>query len=89
MGQWFLAADDGRLCFRRKWHAADGVSPALTSFSHRKSGDMVFQKREPHGEWQVFANSSSKSGDEARKLRHGDYVGKRFRQVEASLSGRR
>jgi hypothetical protein len=84
-GRWFVSGP-GRLCFKAKWHAKDGAASALTCFSHRKKGGTIYQKREPDGEWYAFKNSPTKTGDEYGKVRPGNYVSKRFTQIEARLS---
>ncbi|PRD41259.1 hypothetical protein C5748_22410 [Phyllobacterium phragmitis] len=88
VGVWFITKP-GKLCFRAKWHAKDGTVPALTCFSHRKAGKVVFQKREPDGKWYVFRNAPAKSGDEYAKLRRGNYVSSRLSKIEARLSATR
>lgn len=87
IGQWFIT-DPGKLCFRATWHAADGSARALTCFSHREKDDVIYQKREPDGEWSVFRNAQPRRSDEWAKLRHGDYVAKRLSRIEARLDGR-
>ena len=84
VGRWFLT-DPGKLCFKAKWYAKDGAASAQTCFSHRKKGGLVFQKREPDGEWYVFKNRPTKAGDEYRKVRPGDYVSARFDKIQAKL----
>lgn len=84
VGNWFIT-DPGRLCFRADWHARSGTSPALTCFSHLKKGNVIFQKREPKGDWYVFANAPVRKGDEVTKLRRGDYVVAKLNKVEDKL----
>ncbi|SFU20379.1 DUF995 domain-containing protein [Mesorhizobium sp. YR577] len=86
VGRWFIT-DPGKLCFDAKWYAKDGASSALTCFSHREKNGVVFQKREPDGDWYVFKHARAQAGDEYRKLRLGNYVDARFKRVEARLSG--
>jgi Protein of unknown function (DUF995) len=88
IGRWFLT-DPGKLCFRAEWHAKSGAAPALTCFSHRKKGGVVFQKREPDGEWYAFKHAPVKSNDEYRKLRPGDYVSANFKKIRSKLSASR
>ena len=85
IGHWFLT-DPGKLCFRAEWHAKSGAAPALTCFSHRRKGGVVFQKREPDGEWYAFKNAPVKASDEFRKLRPGDYVSASLKQIRSKLS---
>ncbi|MDW6023472.1 DUF995 domain-containing protein [Mesorhizobium sp. BAC0120] len=88
VGRWFLT-DPGKLCFKADWHAKSGSAPALTCFSHRKKGGVVFQKREPDGEWYAFKNAPIKAGDEYRKLRPGDYVSASLKKIQSRLSASR
>jgi len=88
VGTWFIT-QPGRLCFRADWHARSGTAPALTCFSHRKKGNVIFQKREPDGDWYVFKNARVKSDDEYTKLRSGNYVSSRLKKAEARLSAAR
>ena len=85
VGRWFIA-DTGKLCFKADWYATNGIWPALTCFSHRKKGNVIFQKREPKGDWYVFANAPVRNGDEVTKLRRGNYVASRLMKVEAKLN---
>jgi hypothetical protein len=84
-GRWF-ATSRGKLCFKAKWHAKDGAASTVTCFSHRKKGGTVFQKREPSGEWYVFKTTPAKTRDEYGKIRPGNHVSTRFKQIEARLS---
>jgi hypothetical protein len=45
-----------------------GVASALTCFSHREKGGVVFQKREPDGEWYVFKTTAASTRDEYGKV---------------------
>jgi uncharacterized protein DUF995 len=84
-GRWFLT-QPGKLCFRANWVAKDGQAPALTCFSHRKKGGVIFQKREPGGEWYVFRNNPARKDDEAAKLRGGDRVSSRLAKTKARIA---
>lgn len=88
VGSWFIA-DAGKLCFKADWYARSGTAPALTCFSHRRKGNVIFQKREPEGDWYVFANAPIRKGDEVTKLRRGDYVLARLSKVEGRLGLKR
>ncbi|WP_379066675.1 DUF995 domain-containing protein [Mesorhizobium sp. UC22_110] len=85
VGSWFIA-DAGRLCFRADWYAKSGAAPALTCFSHRRKGNVIYQRREPKGDWYVFANAPVRKGDEITKLRRGDYVVAKLGKVEDKLT---
>lgn len=84
IGTWFLPGP-GKLCFRASWYAKNGVAPALTCFSHRKKDGVVYQKREPDGEWYAFRNAPTRTSDEYRKLRPGDYVSTKLNKVKKRL----
>ncbi|WP_311029549.1 DUF995 domain-containing protein [Mesorhizobium koreense] len=84
-GIWFLTSP-GKLCFRATWYAKSGSAPALTCFSHREKNGVIYQKREPNGEWYVFRNRPTRAGDEYRKLRRGDYVSSKLKRIKAKLS---
>ena len=67
-GNWYMT-ETGNLCFRANWAAVDGDGMAATCFEHRTDGARIFQRRQPDGEWYVFANSPIQPDDEIRKLR--------------------
>jgi hypothetical protein len=72
-GNWFMT-QDGRICFRAKWHATDGAAIATTCFQHRTDGRNNYQRSWPDGEWYIFAHTPRRSGDEINKLKAGDQV---------------
>ncbi|MFB9950109.1 DUF995 domain-containing protein [Rhizobium puerariae] len=84
IGRWFIT-EPGKLCFNADWHAKTGSSNAITCFSHRRDGNVIYQKREPDGEWYVFRNQPMAATDEFAKLRHGDYVGPRLTKIQATV----
>lgn len=84
VGNWFLT-DPGKLCFRATWHARTGAAPALTCFSHRQKDGVVYQRREPDGEWYAFKSTPAKAGDEYRKLLPGDHVDTKLNRIKARL----
>jgi hypothetical protein len=85
VGHWFIS-DPGKLCFQATWYAKTGKAPALTCFSHRKKGNVVFQKREPDGEWYAFKTVPAKASDEYRKMRRGDYVTPQYNHMRKKLA---
>jgi len=87
VGRWFITSP-GKLCFRATWHAADGSAPAVTCFSHREKDGVIYQKREPAGEWYVFRSAPARKSDEYAKLRRGDYVASQLGRIEARLGDR-
>ncbi|MGO6938131.1 DUF995 domain-containing protein [Rhizobium johnstonii] len=85
MGRWFIT-ESGKLCFNADWHAKTGTATAITCFSHRKKGGLIYQKREPDGEWYVFKSAPAQATDEFAKLRRGDYVSSQLGGIETSVS---
>ena len=86
-GRWFIT-EPGKLCFRADWHAADGSAPATTCFSHSEKKGLIYQRREPDGEWYVFKHARARTSDEFAKLRRGDHVGTRMNRIAAQLGQR-
>ncbi|MBB3454727.1 hypothetical protein FHT86_003026 [Rhizobium sp. BK313] len=84
VGHWFVT-DPGRLCFRATWYAKTGKALALTCFSHRKKGNVIFQKRDPNGDWYPFKTTPANVDDEYRKLRPGDYATAGYNRMRAKL----
>jgi hypothetical protein len=84
VGRWFIT-DPGKLCFRAEWRAKDGAAPALTCFSHRIKDGVIYQKREPSGEWYAFRNAPVRRSDEFAKLRSGDHVVSRLGRIQAAV----
>ena len=86
-GRWYIT-ERGKLCFRAEWHAADGSAPATTCFSHREKKGVIYQRREPDGEWYVFKHARARTSDEFAKLRRGDHVGSHMNRIAAELGER-
>ncbi len=84
-GRWFVTGR-GKMCFRAEWRAEDGAASDLTCFSHSKRDGVIYQKREPNGDWYVLKRTPSRVGDEYRKIRRGDYVASRYKNIERRLS---
>jgi hypothetical protein len=87
IGRWFITTP-GKLCFRAQWRATDGSTPVVTCFSHREKDGVIYQKREPDGEWYVFRQVPARKSDEYAKLHRGDYVVTRMRRIETKLGNR-
>jgi hypothetical protein len=81
-GIWFIPGG-GKLCFRAKWHGAGGDSNALSCFEHRQAGRILYQRRVPDGEWYVFRSSHRNLADAFMKLKYGDYVSRKQKQIKA------
>jgi hypothetical protein len=84
VGHWSVTAP-GKLCFRATWYAKTGKALALTCFSHRKKGNVIFQKREPDGDWYPFKTIPAKVDDEYQKLRSGDYATAGYNRMRVKL----
>ncbi|MDM8347074.1 DUF995 domain-containing protein [Pseudochrobactrum sp. sp1633] len=84
-GIWFIT-DPGKLCFRATWHERGGTVPATTCFSHRGSNGVIYQRREPGGDWYVFKNAPVRKGNEITKFRRGDYVSRRVDQMMPNMA---
>jgi hypothetical protein len=76
-GRW-IVTDTGLLCFRADWHTPAGTYPDKTCFSHRISGQTIYQKKEPSGDWYVFRHEVPAEGDEFGKLVREDLVSARL-----------
>lgn len=83
VGRWTVS-DHGRLCFKAQWHTVSGVYPNTTCFSHKKFGDIVYQRRQPSGDWYVFKHAKP-ADDEFSKLADQDLVSKNLERIKAGL----
>lgn len=83
-GYWFLL-DQGRLCFRAIWVASAGQAEAVTCFGHRQKEGVIFQRKEPNGEWYVFKNTPPAQGDASEDLRPGDMAMRDVYRVATEL----
>lgn len=84
-GMWFIT-EPGKLCLRATWQEKSGIFPVLTCFSHREKDGVIYQRREPDGEWYAFKNAPVRKGDEFTKLRRGDYVSRRFNRMAEAMA---
>ena len=87
-GNWFMTPT-GNLCFRANWASVTGEGVAATCFEHRTDGARIFQRRQPDGEWYVFADSPIQPDNEINKLRPGDAVFSRYERNRAEVARRR
>lgn len=87
-GRWTVN-DLGQLCMRGTWTNAEGSARASTCFGHKKIGDTIYQKRQPHGEWYIFKHARTRSSDEFTKLVASDTVSMKARQLKKDLSNGR
>ena len=73
-GMWFLPWQ-GKVCFRARWQGVDYNVKKTSCFGHRITPQgVIWQRREPDGEWYVFRNVPGKSTDGIRQLRLGNRV---------------
>lgn len=72
-GRWSVN-NDGVLCFKAVWTAADGSDTAKTCFEHVRDRGTIYQRRLPDGEWYIFKTYRPKASDEIRKLVRKDTV---------------
>lgn len=73
-GFW-VAADDGKLCFSGTWRLSGKSRGRFerSCFSHKKTDGTIFQKREPKGDWYAFMHDPPQPTDQ--KLESGDKTG--------------
>lgn len=81
-GRWTLT-DSGRLCFKAQWHSVSGVAPNKTCFSHKKRGDVIYQRKEPSGAWYVFRHATPAVDDEFSKLVSQDLVASDLERIKS------
>lgn len=85
LGRWDVD-DNGKLCIRAKWYAADGAGGSATCFGHIRIGQTVYQRRYPNGHWYVFRHAREKPGDEVGKLIAADSVSGRAAALKQRMS---
>jgi hypothetical protein len=83
-GRWVIT-ETGWLCLNATWYSERGAFPAKTCFSHRIDNGVIYQKREPTGEWFVFRHSRPKDSDEAHKLVATDLVSQQRDNIKTTL----
>lgn len=83
-GRWFLTWM-GKACFNANWHGADYDVEKLTCFGHRTDGKVIYQRKEPIGDWYVFKSRNGGHGDAIAKLLLGDYVSAGLNRNRATL----
>jgi hypothetical protein len=83
-GRWIITSS-GRLCFKARWQSSSGSHPAKTCFIHKQHRGVIYQRKEPSGDWYVFKHAISKDGDEIRKLTNEDLVSKELEKIKSQL----
>jgi hypothetical protein len=83
-GFWWVN-DQGAICFDGTWRTKEGANSAITCFSHRTDGRVLYQRRNPSGAWYVFKSDPVKSGDEFEKLKAGDQVKAQLETVRTEV----
>ncbi|TCU20816.1 uncharacterized protein DUF995 [Rhizobium azibense] len=87
-GRW--AVDDlGQMCMRATWTNEEGPNRVSTCFGHRKIGRVIYQKRQPDGNWYIFRHASARAGDEYLKLVPADTVSANADAYRQKLMARR
>lgn len=84
-GIWFIT-DPGKLCMRATWYEKGTSSPATTCFSHRGKDGVIYQRREPDGDWYIFKHAPTRKGDEITKFRRGDYVSRHLDRMMPAMA---
>lgn len=84
-GTW-QASDNGRMCFGGTWTSGGKRSEDRTCFSHRSTGDTIYQRKDPSGAWYAFKHDPVRGTDEFSKLVQGDQVSDQVKQIQAVLS---
>ena len=71
-GTWWVSPT-GWVCFQGLWHANGPSGRNSTCFSHRMGPEQVmYQRKEPGGDWYVFKHTQPMAGDEYAKFKNGD-----------------
>jgi len=83
-GRW-VVDDFGQLCMRATWTNAEGAGRASTCFGHQKIGKVIYQRRQPDGNWYVFRHATARDDDEFRKLIPVDTVSAKARELKQVL----
>ncbi|TSJ60282.1 DUF995 domain-containing protein [Starkeya sp. 3C] len=76
----------GRLCFSAIWRSRGPSGRNITCFGHRMAGgQVVYQQREPGGDWYVFKHMKPVNGDEYFKFKDGDQASAGVTKVKQEL----
>lgn len=86
-GRWWVNFV-GEMCIKAAWKTKAGAQTTLTCFSHRDDGRVLYQKREPGGDWFAFRSSPSKDDDEIRKLEGGNQIASKLQAAKMEVSQR-
>ncbi|NGO54637.1 DUF995 domain-containing protein [Allomesorhizobium camelthorni] len=87
-GRWIITSS-GRLCFKARWQSSSGSHPAKTCFVHKHHRGVIYQRKEPSGDWFIFKHAVSADGDEFRKLTGEDLVSPELEKIKSQLQGTR
>lgn len=80
-GYWSVN-NDGILCFKATWVAADGKGKARTCFEHVRDRGTIYQRKLPDGKWYIFKHYRNKRSDEIRKITRRDTVTKNVERLK-------
>ncbi|MBW8298651.1 MAG: DUF995 domain-containing protein [Hydrogenophaga sp.] len=81
----FLVTDSGRLCLVATWHGAAASNEARTCFLHKQADGVIYQRREPSGDWYVLKHSPVRETDEYAKFTKEDLVSEEFLKLKAEM----
>jgi hypothetical protein len=84
-GRWWVNYV-GEMCIKAAWRTKAGVRAELTCFGHRGDGKVLYQKREPGGDWYVFRSSPGKADDEFRNLEGGNLIAPDLRAAKTEVA---
>ena len=84
-GRWWVNFLGG-MCIKAAWHTKAGAHTSLTCFSHREDGRVLYQKKEPGGDWFVFRSSPGKVDDEFLRLEGGNRIASDLRTAKMEVS---
>lgn len=71
-GSWSVS-NNGQMCIRATWHSLSADTKTFTCYVHR-TGDAIYQREVPRGNWYLFSHIPPRAGDEIRRIENGDHV---------------
>jgi hypothetical protein len=83
-GRWTIS-NRGRLCMVASWVSSGSSVDKRTCFSHRRIGEVIYQRREPSGDWYVLRNSPGSDSDEINKIQKGDAVTPNYQAIAQAI----
>jgi hypothetical protein len=83
-GRWIITSS-GHLCFKARWQSSSGSHPAKTCFVHKQHRGVIYQRKEPSGDWFIFKHAVPADGDEFSKLINEDLVSPELEKIRSRL----